>query len=239
MAHLTANWLTEGWIDFEYKRYLLLSYLQETSKTFGERKLYPRLAELVDHYHQLHIFKETKQAVARDFPKAISRVDFEQFKIEYRTLFDDPELLKEIDSIVDFALPQIEHNLKLGKQVYEEVEDKLEVFPVGIIPLRTEEGYFFLAGMANNAVNVYAYTITIFESKQEKYRGINTRLLFSYNTTVSQTYEKVKVQLIKQHKNLPNPATYAVTFKKHFPLAETMLPVAKRSLVKFIAGNQM
>ncbi len=236
MNTLQQNWLTDGLIDFEYKRYMLLAYLQQATKNFDEKKLYPRLAELMEHYKHLQLFRDKKLAVAKDFPKQISKLDFENFKIEYRQLFEEDEVLKEIDQIVEFALPEIESKLGIGKELYEEVEDKLEVFPIGILPLRTDEGYFFLSDYLKKLVNVYLYRITIFENMEEKYRGINTQFLFHYNISVSDTYESVKYRLLEQHPHLPNPAAYAVEFKYSFPLPETMLPVAKRSLVRFISA---
>lgn len=239
MQTLQQNWLTDGLIDFEYKKYLLLGYLQQVTRNFDEKKLYPRLAELMEHYNHLHLFREKKMAVAKDFPKEISRLDFEKLRVEYRQLFEDDEVLKEIDMIVDFALPEIENKLGLGKELYGEVEDKLEVFPIGIIPLRTDEGYFMLSDFLKKLVNVYFYRITIFENAQEKFRGIHTRHLFDYSISVSDTYERVKYKLIEQNNHLPNPATYVVEFKYSFPLPETMLPVAKRSLVRFISTTAM
>lgn len=237
MATLNQNWLTEGTIDFEYKKYMLLAYLQETARHFDEKKLYPKLSELVEHYRNLKTFSERKLSATNEFPKEISKLDFEKFKVEYKTVFQDDELLKEIDSIVEFAMPQMEKNLSIGKELFEEVEDKLEVFPVGIIPLRTEEGYFFLSDYTRKAVNVYYYMLTVFENMDEKFRGLHTQHLFDYSISVSQSYERVKYQLIEQRTGLPNPATYAVEFKHSFPLPETMLPVAKRSLVRYISGS--
>ncbi len=236
MAALDKNWLTDGWMDFEYKKYVLLAYLQETAQHFDEKKLYPRLSELTEHLRGLQLLKEQKVAVAKDFPKEISRIDFEKFKIEYKEAFQDDELIKEMDAIIEFAMPEIEKKLGLGKELYEEVEDKLEVFPVGILPLRSEEGYFFLSDYLKKLVNVYYYQITIFENIQERFRGINTRFLFNYNISVTASYEQIKYKLIEQHKQLPNPATYAIEFKESFPLPETMLPIAKRSLVRFISA---
>ena len=236
MATLDKNWLTDGWMDFEYKKYVLLAYLQETAQHFDEKKLYPRLSELTDHLRGLQLLKEQKVAVAKDFPKEITRLDFEKFKIEYKEAFQDDELIKEMDTIIEFAMPEIEKKLGLGKELYEEVEDKLEVFPVGILPLRNEEGYFFLSDYLKKLVNVYYYQITIFENVQERFRGINTRFLFDYNISVTATYEQIKYKLIEQHRQLPNPATYAIEFKESFPLPETMLPIAKRSLVRFISA---
>jgi len=183
------------------------------------------------------MFSEKKISVANEFPKEISKIDFEQFKLEYRQMFEDDELLKEIDSIVQFALPQIVRKLGVGKELFEEVEDELEVFPVGIIPLRNEEGYFFLSDFTKRLVNVYYYMLTVFENMEEKFRGLHARFLFSYDISLTQSYENVKYQLIEQNSQLPNPATYAVEFKRSFPLPETMLPVAKRSLVRYISTN--
>jgi len=235
MATLDKNWLTDGWMDFEYKKYVLLAYLQETAQHFDEKKLYPRLSELTEHFRSLRLLKEQKVAVAKDFPKEITRLDFEKFKIEYKETFQDDELIKEMDSIIEFALPEIERKLGIGRELYEEVEDKMEVFPVGILPLRNDEGYFFLSDYLKRLVSVYYYQVTIFENIQERFRGINTRFLFDYNLSVTATYEQVKYKLIETHKQLPNPATYAVEFKESFPLPETMLPIAKRSLVRFIS----
>lgn len=235
MAALDKNWLTEGWMDFEYKKYLLLAYLQETAGQFDEKKLYPRLAELTEHLRSLYLLKEQKVAISKDFPKEISRLDLEKFKVEYKNSFEDDELIKEMDAIIAFAMPEIERKLGIGREIYEEVEDKLEVFPIGILPLRTDEGYFFLSDYLKRLVNVYYYQITIFENIQERFRGIQTRFLFNYNFSITSNYEQVKYKLIEEHRQLPNPATYAVEFKESFPLPETMLPVAKRSLVRFIS----
>ncbi len=235
MATLNQNWLTEDWVDFEYKKYLLLAYLQDTARHFDEKKLYPKLSELVEHYRNIKLYRDKKISVAKEFPKEISNLDFEKLKVEYSEIFEDDELIKELDSIVEFALPQIESKLGIGKELYEEIENKLEVFPIGILPLHTAEGYFFLSDFMKKLVNIYYYQISIFENLHEKFRGINVKHLHSYTTSVSNTYEQVKYQLIEKHTHLPNPATYAIEFKQSFPLPETMLPVAKRSLVRYIS----
>lgn len=238
METLSNTWLTDGWIDFEYKKYVLLAYLQHVSRQFDEKKLYPKLSELISHYEQLQIFKNKKQLTAEMFPRRISRIDFENMRIEYQRLFDDTELLKEIDEIVEFALPHIETSLNVGKELYDEVEHQLEVFPVGILPLRKDEGYFFLSDYPRRMVNVYSYVVTLFENVHEKFRGIHAHFLFSFQISASQNYEQVKYRLIESRKELPNPATYVVEFKTSFPLPETMLPVAKRCLIRYISAER-
>jgi hypothetical protein len=42
--------------------------------------------------------------------------------------------------------------------------------------------------------------------------------------------------LIRQHNGLHNPAVYALEIDLNFPMDETLLPIAKRSLVKYISA---
>lgn len=234
MAALSNHWLTEGWIDFEYKKYQLLAFLQETSNMFGEKKLYPKLSELINHYDNLQLFSTQKKLMAESFPKEISRLDFEQFKVKYESVLADDALMQELNEIVEFGLTEMKSKLNTGKELYEEVEHQLEIFPVGIQPLRTDEGYFFLNDYLQKLISVYQYEITLFENYKEQYRGIKTTHIADYKISVTKNYESIRYELIKTQKNLPNPATYAVEFKMSYPLPETMLPVAKRSLVREI-----
>lgn len=232
MINLRQDWLTEGHIDFEYKKYLLLGYLQQVEQEFDAKKLYPRLSELVEHYRNLEILKEQKKTAANSFPKEITNLDFETFKLEYRSLYEDDQLIKEIDEIVAFAIPEFRSKMSLGKELYEEVEDKVEIFPVGLIPLKVEEGYFMISDFMQRMINVYRYNISIFESALEKFRGIHTTMVNQYEMTISNTYQSIKYELIRDTQLMP---MYALEFKETYPLTETMLPVAKRMLVKYVS----
>jgi hypothetical protein len=235
MVELKHDWLTEGHIDFEYKKYLLMAYLQQVGHEFDEKKLYPKFSELVEHYRNLEVIRDQKRIAVNGFPKEISHFDLEQFKIEYKGLFQDDELIKELDEIVSFAMPEIKNTMSIGKELYEEVEHKVAIFPVGILPLKVDEGYLFLSDFLRRMINVYYYQITIFESATERFRGIHTTQVRQYELSVSNTYQHIKYQLISQARDLPAPATYVLEFKESYPLAETMLPVAKRMLVKYLS----
>jgi hypothetical protein len=232
MIALKQDWLTDGLIDFEYKKYLVLGYLQQVGLEFDAKKLYPRLSELLDHYRNLEMVKEQKQIAANSFPKEISGLDFEKLKLEYQTLHQDDELMREIDDIIDFAIPQFRSKMSLGKELYEEVEDKVEIFPIGVVPLHVQDGYFLLSDFACRLISLYQYNITIFENAIERFRGIHTSLLHQYEMTLANTYQNIKYELIKHTREVP--AMYALEFKETYPLTETMLPVAKRMLVRYV-----
>ena len=61
METLSKNWITENHIDFEYKKYVLLAYLQNVSDNFSDHRLYPFLSDLVEHYRSLKILKDNKK----------------------------------------------------------------------------------------------------------------------------------------------------------------------------------
>ena len=236
MESLSKNWITENHIDFEYKKYVLLAYLQHVSDNFTEQRLYPFLSDLVEHYRNLKILKDNKKNLFESFPGHATRVDFEQFKMVYEKLAEDDSLILEIESIVDYSIPQMEFYLKEGKKIYDYIEDHLKISSVGIVPLNNEYGYLFLK-LGNVAdTKVYEYHISIFENPAERYRGIHVQYLASYEKSLLNTFESIKSDLLTYNKSLPNPATYVIETEMIIPFDETFLPMAKRALVKRVAG---
>src|ERR1043165_7298667 len=144
MESLSKNWITESHIDFEYKKYILLAYLQHVSDNFSEHRLYPFLADLVEHYRNLKVLKDNKRNLFESFQSRAKAIHFEQFKIIYEKLAEDDSLIMEIESIIDYSIPQMEINLKEGKRIYDAIEEQLKIFSVGIVPLNNEAGYLFL-----------------------------------------------------------------------------------------------
>jgi hypothetical protein len=58
----------------------------------------------------------------------------------------------------------------------------------------------------------------------------------TYEQSITNTPENIKLHLINRNKFMPNPAVYYVHSDITFPLEQTLLPVAKRSLVKYISS---
>ena len=231
---LNKNWITEKLIDFEYKKYILLAFLKEVSENFEYNKLYPHLSELVEHYRQMVSIKENKQNLLNAFPQKIEKLDMENLKIGYEKIMEDDSIMNEIENIINFSIPQFKHYLNEGKKIYDSVEEKIHISPVGLMPLNTQFGYMLLND--RQETKVYEYQITIFEQSTEKYRGIHTTYLKSYANSISNTFESIKSNLIKEHKSMPNPAAFAIEAEIELPLQETFLPIAKRSLVKYVSS---
>jgi len=235
MEALQKDWLTHGWVDFEYKKYILLGYLQNVKSHFGQNKLYPHLADLVFHYRNLISIKQNKELLQENFPKEINKADFEKLKLHYQKMIKDDALMSEIESIVTFAIPHLKETLKEGKELYDFAEDQLELEPIGICPLYSDEGYLLINRNHKKNTKVYQYQIAVFENAQEKYQGIHLDQLDSFRKRVGVTFESMKMELIKKYKSMPNPATYLVNVKCKLPLEATIMPIAKRLLVKYMS----
>ncbi|MFY0673523.1 MAG: hypothetical protein JXQ87_08960 [Bacteroidia bacterium] len=230
MSNLTNNWFCDGNADFEYKKYVLLAYLQYVNRHFKETKLYPALGELVNHYQNLHQFLTSKKKLDEGFPKESSGIDVRKLQLIYKQVLKDDHVLDNIEQLVKYSIPKIKSYLDNGKDIYEFFEDNLKLYAVGVVPLRKEEGYIILAD-ARNQYLVYNYYMSIFSTSTDNYRSLQTQFITSYKRNIVNTLSSIKTDLIKKNKKLPNPATYVVESEIKIPMQETFLPIAKKMLV--------
>ena len=191
MGKLSDNWISEGWVDFEYKKYLLLAYLQDVEKDFKSVKLYPPLAELIHHYQKLENLDKTRN-----------------------------EFKKQIEE---------------GKSIYEFIEDQLEIEPVGLSALYQKEGYALVSNGNSKDILVYRYKIDLFQNSLDKYRGIVLRFVAAFRKSLNNTCNRIKLDLIKNFTDLPNPSTWRIYSKQDVPLQESLLPISKRLLLRNIS----
>lgn len=237
MKTLSDTWFADGYVDFELKKYTLLAYLQEVNKYFDQNKLYPQLGDLIFHYNNLVAFRENKKFLQEHFPKRLSGVQMEKLQVLYEQIVEDDELMQELESIIYYATGQMKTAISSGAEIYEFIEDKLTIFPIGLIPLDIKEGYFFLNEGSGRATRVYQYRLSIFEKHDEKYRSIKTEFIADWQRNMVNTYENIKSELIRNRTQLPNPAVYSIEVALNYPIEETLLPIAKRSLVRYISGK--
>lgn len=237
MKTLSETWFADGYIDFELKKYTLLAYLQEIHRHFNQNMLYPQLADIIFHYNNLAAFRENKKYLQEQFPKKLTGIQIEKLQILYEQMIEDDELMKELEEIINYATQEIRNTISNGTEIYEFVEDKLVIYPVGLVPLDSLEGYFFLSAGASSDTRVYQYRLSFFEKHDEKYRSIRTEYIDSWSRSMVNTYENIKAELIRLKTSLPNPAVYSIETELKFPVDETLLPVAKRSLVRYISNR--
>lgn len=237
MKTLSETWFADGYIDFELKKYTLLAYLQEINRYFNENKLYPQLADIIFHYNNLAAFRENKRYLQEQFPKKFTGMQLQKLELLYEQMIQDDELMEELEHIINYSTEHMKRTISSGTEIYEYVEDNLNIYPVGLVPLDLQEGYFFLTQASNRDTRVYQYRLSIFEKHDEKYRSIRTEYVDCWERNIVNSYENIKAELIRKKNQLPNPAVYTIESSLSFPVEETLLPVAKRCLVRYITQN--
>lgn len=237
MNRLQENWFAEGLIDFEYKKYILLAYLKTVEQNFTTNKLYPDLGDLVTHYRTLTEFIKSKNSMANFFPKDLKKVDLENFRLHYERVAANNKVMDEIEKILDYSIPAIKKMLEGGKEIYDWIEEQLELRPVGVEPLDQSQGYLLIRNGPENEARVFEYKLTIFQNANENFRGIYTNYVSTFSTSIVKTYENIKSILLRQANIFEMPAVYVAESEFQLPMGETLLPIAKLALVKYLTIN--
>lgn len=234
MEKLNKDWITNGLVDFEYKKYVLLAYLQHVKNNFDEARLYPFLADLIEHYREVKSFKNRKTLLKSGFPKEITKIDLEELKLSYEVMAADSELMGALEDIVEYAIPEMQHTLGQGRALYESVEADMKIEPVGIVPLYRDEGYVMMELANMKQTDIYQYKISKFMMSGEGFRSIYLRLIKSVRRGIGHTFEGIKLELIRTYEALPNPATFLLQASRAYPVQETLVPVAKRLVLQTV-----
>jgi hypothetical protein len=235
MGTLSENWLTEDLMDFEYKKYRVLGYLQNIKAHFKEQKLYPDFAELIAHYKNLILLKNNTTTLENNFKKTLSGIDYANLKLQYQSIIND-ESLNELKQIINFSEPLFEQELEKGKSIFDFAEQHIVTNHIGILPLYKTEGYFMLLPYQSKSVTVYSYTFSKINLLQQEVYGLTSNYFSTYTLSISNQVDRVKSELIEANPELPNPAVYLFKAKAELPNEETFLPIAKRLLYKNLAA---
>ena len=230
---LTLELFTQVQSDYEKRQYKVLSALKRISEDFQHNKIYPHLSHLAELHHTLDDIRKRLNDLRCEFPKRIKKIDFVNQEIEHEIVFVDGSDLQKVEELIEWALPYIKAKIEEGKAIYEFVNDEIKLEEVGIIPNYTDEGYFFVPDNEESKLLLYQYELTVFESSQDKYRSLKTAFLKGLEQgDAYRSPNAIKLDLIDENKELPNPATYAFNTDLDFPFRETIFPVTKRKLLQ-------
>ncbi|MCE7040017.1 hypothetical protein [Dyadobacter sp. CY312] len=230
MTKLHNDWLTEGILDFEYKKYVLMAYLQHIGIQFTANKLYPYLPELKLHFDTCVRIRANQQAIRHFMPKDLKGVNVKSWELIYEDKYQEDSYINEFNQILDYAIPGFSKMLEEGTERFSEVGENIKISPVGIVPLRIEEGYLFFCHTLESMITIFQYELALYTEMQERY--LKTVFVDSVRLGFGNSLAQIKVDLVKRNKSLPNPATYIVESKYEYPLQETLLPVAKKMMLK-------
>lgn len=236
-AGLNLDLFTHIESDFEVRQYKVLASLQKISDDFQRNRIYPHLADLVDLRNTLVDIKNRLEDLRSKFPKRIRNIDLVNKIIEHEVVFVDGSDLSKVEEFIEWALPYIEAKIEEGKTIYEFVNEEIRMEEVGIVPNYLDEGYFFVPDNEEAKLLLFQYEVSIFQSVEDQYRSLKTEFLKSLDQGRALiSPNSIKLDLIREHRKLPNPATFAFQTNLAFPFNETIFPVVKRRLMKQVSN---
>lgn len=237
-SRLNLNLFTKIRDDVEKRQYIILAELKKISTEFQYYKIYPHLGRLVEIRRTLQDVIDRLSDLRSKFPKRISKIDWVNRTIEHDVVFVDGTDLKAVEDLITWALPKIDKVIHEGISIHDYVEKELSVEHVGILPNYKDEGYFFIPDNRELKINLFRFEVSIFQSAEDQYRSLKTKFLKALKQGKAHLSPgSIKLELIREQKELPNPATYAFDTRLEFPFNQTILPVAKRKLMQTITQS--
>lgn len=233
---LPNDWLTGGLLDAEYKQYILLAWLKRWEREFRDVRIYPGLGHLTEAHRDLKTFQKEQRNWSKALQGPLQGLDFASRRLIYKHFNAHPELQAYLDELLAFSLPQIEKALATGRNLYDIVEEHLDLEPIGIQPLYRDEGYLFVYDEDQGAVNNYRYAKSRILLNGEQHVQLALNPVEQLKKSWTETFEQMKVRLTRQFPEWPNPAVFLARVSYSFPLQQTTLPVAKRRLIRLLIG---
>lgn len=222
--------LFTGAHDLEETQYRVLAGLQAARRAFAQSRIYPHLGDLVRLHAALKQIAEEGEALRERQPKALKGLDLKRGRL----VFEEPQQPLLFEALIEWSLPLLVETIEEGRAIYEFVEERAEVEAVGIVPPYQDEGYLFVPeGAPATAFHVLRYAVSIFTAEDERYRALRTRPVA--DLPVEAAPHEIKQVLARKHPDLPNPAAYRLDLDLAFPVEATVLPVAKRKLLQYLA----
>lgn len=236
-SSLNLDLFTNVQADFEIRQYKILAALKQISLDFQRNRIYPHLSNLVELREVLVEIKKRLKDLRNDFPKRIKNIDLVNKVIEHEVVFMEGADLSEVEKLIEWAQPHLEETIEEGRTIFDFVNNEVKLEEVGVMPNYLDEGYFFVPDNEESKLLLFQYEMSIFQSSKDEYRSLKTQFLKALEKgMVERSPNSIKLELIKEHKTLPNPATYSFNTDLQFPFTETIFPVAKRKLMRRLAS---
>ncbi len=229
------GWLTQGLLDAEYKEYMLLAWLQKVKAELRGTKLYPALAEVIRKHRELSMIREGLEKGRIQGP--VEGIDFAKMQLLRSRIKGHSDLVDYLEDLIERALPHLTETMKEGKSLYDLIDSRIEFTPIGVQPLHVREGYLLVTHGASHERQLMAYRYTQSRVQQggDAFLELSLKCVESRPLSRVETTEAIKWTLIRRHRDLPQPATFHVHMEWKIPVDPTLLPIARRRLLREIA----
>ncbi|HEX2868117.1 MAG TPA: hypothetical protein VHO03_13810 [Ignavibacteriales bacterium] len=238
MDKLTINTFIAAIDDLEASQYKVLSFLKKYKAELRQHKIYPVLTDLIELMNLLEELSNKKNRFQSLFPKKIEKLDLKNKKIIYSNEdYSDAEV-DRLFEFINWAYPEIEEAYNEARAILEFVKRNLRVEEIGIMPLYRNEGYFFVPDNRRLQEQVFRFETSFLPAVSVSFNVMKTNLIETLliSELTAQAFAELKMDLIRRHPEMPNPATFRCETDLDFPFEETIFPIAKSLLASKLAA---
>lgn len=223
--------------DVEQAQYRVLNEIKIIREAFSNNVIYPHLGRLIALRENLQSILANLDEVRGAHRGELSSVDPDELTLRYDKSRLKDDNMTSVEALIDWAMPLIHDAIEEGRTIFEFVEHNMLLEEVGIIPSYVEEGYVLVPDRGSKRLHILQYKLSIFSGKDDNFRSLRTTHVDSIDTnSILPDPTTVKLSLVQEHRELPNPATYVFATDLDFPYEGTLLPVAKRKLMRYLYG---
>lgn len=232
---LETDWLLNEPIDFEHKKYILLSYFQKIDKLLEESKLYPHFTEVSLHLASIQTL--IKEGVTLYTDKNFGSLDEElllkdlMVKPVGRKL-NDEEII-ELDKIVKFAATKFFDFFSVIKSYWNIYYDSV-TFTIRKNKKNVNLGYGFVTFVSKSKQRyVWEYKINFLNEAKTDYK-LNFKLIYQdkdKNLTIKQIL--TNFSLLSEEEVSESPI-FSMKTTNEYPMDETLVPIFKRKMMSYV-----
>jgi len=110
---LKIDWYIEHPLDFEYKNYMLLDYVQKVDRSFQLKELSPYLLWTESLVNDMKEFEIKRNEFSKKFETIKLKLENGTLSFVKKNL-TEPESIKIVKEIIEYASPILESKVKMG-----------------------------------------------------------------------------------------------------------------------------
>lgn len=234
---MDTDWVFQGGVDSEQKKYILLSYFQKLNKNLEEFKIYPMFTELSLHLGNIQTLLTRNQILYTD--KKFRSIDDELLMVDLKVKeipqMDDNEF-DEYQRILKFSQPKLFDYFNIVKSLWVVVNDKIYVnVKKNKKNLSSNTGFFYFE--KKDVIYIWRYIKRKVKKTPNQYR---TKIDLIYNgtkdgLTILELLSKFSETFTS--KNESKYPIFEVLCNDELPMDETLIPLFKRKVMWFISNN--
>ena len=231
---MDPEWIITGSIDAEQKEYKLMAYFQKMNVFLEEIKLYPMFIEVSVHLgniqtiiNQNRILKTKKKFLSHDDELVVTDLVVHDLPV----MSDEEQV--EFKKILKNVQTKLFDYFNMVKAIWTLVYDSLTVnIKRNRNNLKSKSGFFYYRD--EGMTYVWRYDI---RRVRNSFNLTKTHVKMMYNgdgedLTITQLISKFsKTYKTKKEKSFP---VFEILSTQKFPIAETLVPIAKRKIVSLI-----